>query len=108
MVATSSVVGIVSPGRRAHPAGPDTVPWSWHVAAHATLGWMQPVAIVTGANRGIGLEVARGLTARGYRTLLTARDADAARAAAEGIEGKVVPVRHGRRHAGLRRVEGGA
>jgi len=50
---------------------------------------MHPVAIVTGANRGIGLEVARGLAARGHRTLLSARDLDAARAATEGIEGDV-------------------
>jgi NAD(P)-dependent dehydrogenase (short-subunit alcohol dehydrogenase family) len=33
-----------------------------------------PVAVVTGANRGIGLEVCRQLGARGFRVLLGARD----------------------------------
>jgi NAD(P)-dependent dehydrogenase (short-subunit alcohol dehydrogenase family) len=32
------------------------------------------VALVTGANRGIGLEVARQLAERGYHVLLGARD----------------------------------
>jgi NAD(P)-dependent dehydrogenase (short-subunit alcohol dehydrogenase family) len=53
------------------------------------------VALVTGAYRGIGLEVARQLARRGFTVLLTARDAGKAGAAAEGLEGeglKVVPV----------------
>jgi NAD(P)-dependent dehydrogenase (short-subunit alcohol dehydrogenase family) len=33
-----------------------------------------PTALVTGANRGLGLEVARQLTARGYHLLAAARD----------------------------------
>ncbi|MEH0844211.1 SDR family NAD(P)-dependent oxidoreductase [Micromonospora sp. CPCC 205711] len=45
----------------------------------------RPVAVVTGANRGIGLEVARQLVARGVETVLTARDPARARAAAERI-----------------------
>jgi|NGEPerStandDraft_6_1074524.scaffolds.fasta_scaffold05833_1 NAD(P)-dependent dehydrogenase (short-subunit alcohol dehydrogenase family) len=44
-------------------------------------------ALVTGANRGIGREVARQLAERGYRVLLTARDFDQASAAAEQIAG---------------------
>jgi NAD(P)-dependent dehydrogenase (short-subunit alcohol dehydrogenase family) len=41
------------------------------------------VAVVTGANRGLGLEVARQLRQRGYEVVLCARrEADAARAAA--------------------------
>ena len=36
------------------------------------------VALVTGANRGIGREVARQLAQRGYRVLLTARDGEKA------------------------------
>ncbi|HUR67984.1 MAG TPA: SDR family oxidoreductase [Candidatus Thermoplasmatota archaeon] len=48
------------------------------------------VAIVTGANHGIGLEVARGLVAQGYRTVLAVRDLEKGRAAAEEIGGGTV------------------
>jgi NAD(P)-dependent dehydrogenase (short-subunit alcohol dehydrogenase family) len=42
-------------------------------------------ALVTGANRGIGREVARQLARRGYDVLVTARDGDQASDAAEKI-----------------------
>jgi NAD(P)-dependent dehydrogenase (short-subunit alcohol dehydrogenase family) len=54
---------------------------------------MPRVALVTGANRGIGLAVAEGLAQRGFRTVLTARDVDAATEAAAGIGGDVMPRR---------------
>jgi NAD(P)-dependent dehydrogenase (short-subunit alcohol dehydrogenase family) len=44
------------------------------------------VALVTGANRGIGKEVSRQLAARGYEVLLSARDGAQASAAAEELE----------------------
>ncbi|GAB2705968.1 oxidoreductase [Nocardia thraciensis] len=43
------------------------------------------VAVVTGANTGIGYETARALAARGAAVLLACRDAERARAAAERI-----------------------
>jgi NAD(P)-dependent dehydrogenase (short-subunit alcohol dehydrogenase family) len=45
----------------------------------------QPVALVTGANRGIGREVARQLAAKGYAVIASARDGAKARQAAEEL-----------------------
>ena len=46
-------------------------------------------AAVTGANRGIGLEVARQLAADGYRVIAGSRDLDKGRKAVEGLGGEV-------------------
>jgi NAD(P)-dependent dehydrogenase (short-subunit alcohol dehydrogenase family) len=51
-----------------------------------------PVAIVTGANRGIGLEVCRQLAAKSFTVLLGARDIEKGRAAAAKLSSEVVAV----------------
>lgn len=48
------------------------------------------VALVTGGNRGIGLAVVRELAARGWTTVLGARDVARGAAAAEHVDGPVV------------------
>jgi carbonyl reductase 1 len=45
----------------------------------------QRLAVVTGGNRGLGLEVCRQLAQQGYRVVLTARDAEQARKAAGSL-----------------------
>jgi NAD(P)-dependent dehydrogenase (short-subunit alcohol dehydrogenase family) len=52
---------------------------------------MSRVCVVTGANRGIGLEVARRLARDGDTVVLTARDLEKAEKAARGMRGDVVP-----------------
>ena len=51
---------------------------------------LQPVALVTGAGRGLGLEVARQLGEHGYHVLVGARDPAAAAAAVVGLAGVAV------------------
>ena len=46
-----------------------------------------PVAIVTGASRGLGLALARALDERGWRLVVDARGADALREATAGLAG---------------------
>jgi NAD(P)-dependent dehydrogenase (short-subunit alcohol dehydrogenase family) len=50
-----------------------------------------PVAILTGASRGLGLALARALSERGWRVVVDARDGDALAEAAGGLAG-VVPI----------------
>ena len=50
----------------------------------------EPVALVTGANKGIGLETVRRLIGAGYRVYLAARDIERGRAAAETVGARVI------------------
>ena len=54
---------------------------------------MDRIAVVTGANRGIGLEVAGELARRGFAVLLTARDAAAGERAAGRLRDEGLDVR---------------
>ena len=51
-----------------------------------------PVAVVTGANRGLGFEVARALARQGYETVIASRDALAGKAAADRLQSDGLPV----------------
>ncbi len=50
----------------------------------------KPVALVTGANKGIGLETVRRLIGAGHRVYLAARDIERGRAAAETVGARLI------------------
>ena len=52
-----------------------------------------PVIVVTGGNRGIGLEICRQLASRGAQVVLTARKAEAGRQAVEKLAAEKLTVR---------------
>ena len=52
-----------------------------------------PIAVVTGANRGLGLETSHALARRGYRVWLTGRDAASTEQAARTLEAQGLDVR---------------
>lgn len=52
----------------------------------------RPVVVITGANRGLGQETARQLGQAGYTVIVTARDADKARAAAAQLRADAIDV----------------
>ncbi|MFN2308587.1 MAG: SDR family oxidoreductase [Gammaproteobacteria bacterium] len=52
------------------------------------------IAVVTGANRGLGLETCRQLARGGLSVVLTSRDPDKGRSAAEALRGTGLDVRH--------------
>jgi len=54
----------------------------------------QQFMVVTGANRGLGLETCRQLAGRGIRVMLTSRNAAQGRAAADRLRGQGLAVRH--------------
>jgi NAD(P)-dependent dehydrogenase (short-subunit alcohol dehydrogenase family) len=49
------------------------------------------LALVSGGNRGIGLEVCHQLAERGYAVIMGSRDEEKGRVAAEGLEWNVIP-----------------
>ena len=51
-----------------------------------------PIAVVTGANRGLGLETAHTLARRGYRVWLTGRDAESSNHAAAALQAENLDV----------------
>ncbi|MGH3436560.1 MAG: SDR family oxidoreductase [Sciscionella sp.] len=51
-----------------------------------------PVAIITGASRGLGLALATGLATEGWRLVIDARDGTALAAARESLDGEVLAV----------------
>jgi NAD(P)-dependent dehydrogenase (short-subunit alcohol dehydrogenase family) len=55
------------------------------MSVDSATGTPQRVAVVTGGNRGIGLEICRQLAARGLQVVLTARDEVSAKKAADGL-----------------------
>src|SRR5579862_6116590 len=53
----------------------------------------KPVALVTGANKGIGLQIAKDLAERGFTALVGSRNFELGEAAAKSIDGEAHAIR---------------
>ena len=51
-----------------------------------------PIALITGANQGIGLQIAKNLTAKGFTVLLGSRNIERGEAAAKELGPNAVPI----------------
>src|SRR4051794_18639311 len=69
------------PGPPAYTRGPDLTPPLSTGVPHMP----SPVALITGASRGLGLEIARLYAARAYKLVITARGAVALQQAADEL-----------------------
>ena len=64
-----------------------TLPDTLSAKCRETIVHAKPVALVTGANKGIGLQIAKDLAAHDLTVLVGSRDLDRGEAAAKAIEG---------------------
>jgi hypothetical protein len=62
--------------------------WREHLLRHQILMAMKKVALITGANKGLGLEIARQLAQEGMTVVIAARDEEKAKTAAEKLKGE--------------------
>src|SRR6202012_700928 len=73
--------------RTVYPESVLALPDSLSAKRKENIGSATPVALVTGANKGIGLQIAKALAAHDLTVLVGSRDLDRGEAAAKSIEG---------------------
>src|ERR1700733_3567793 len=92
---SSHFIALVPPSTLSHFLNPPCPSPRLTGAEHMGETRMAKIVLITGANKGIGFEVARQLGRSGYTVLLGARDASRGEAAAAKLKGEGSEVRGG-------------